>query len=665
MAYLMAQALQPGYEEDMFSGEAALAAAVGLNSADETLPYSTAELNAPEYSTDDFRMFSFKVARCSKRYVHDWRACPFAHPTENARRRDPRLHKYLPVPCPEYKRGICFRGDACPYSHGVYECWLHPAKYRTQLCKEGPHCRRPVCFFAHSVLDLRQPSHVWDGNSYEQPQKTAAAALLQAAAAAPACRTGSGSNASLLQQLAKQSSAEEAMNNSGGNGGGALASAGSEGSLSGSGRNGGGSSSAGPSSPHGSVEADGRNSSPPAMARDVQAAGAQANGAWTPASQNGLAMGERSGSGEASPSTPSRATSGDIPARPSAEASAAAALAAAPADLSALANLVALAQPAPAPAPAPRGGLPPRHSIDPAARMSFDVPAGGAPGQGPQNHRMSLDSLIQTRSTGPNGAPWAPALQDLQGGSSAPRMSNAVARKLGLAPQRTSNEARMAKLRSGVGLATPPRNSLDGLLQALNTHNGRASLEQQMVNQQMLAAAGLQAQMNSAAAVMGAGGYMAAPYPGAAGPGYHMAAPDPSMGGINPALLTVVAAQMGNTVPAPMPAPQAMPPQNAATMAALMDQLNGWNLNGGMQHVPQHGPAGYAGMGHMPGRASYDSGAGMQQPSAAAAAAFMAQQAQQPSTSAPFYLPSELESMMNNGELVQPIGAGQGRGRGE
>ncbi len=75
-----------------------------------------------------------------------------------------------------------------------------------------------------------------------------------------------------------------------------------------------------------------------------------------------------------------------------------------------------------------------------------------------------------------------------------------------------------------------------------------------------------------------------------------------------------------------MPAPQAMPPQNAATMAALMDQLNGWNLNGGMQHVPQHGPAGYAGMGHMPGRASYDSGAGMQQPSAAAAAAFMAQQ---------------------------------------
>lgn len=97
--------------QDLFADGAAFAAAAaaGLNSADESLPYSTSELNAPEYSTDDFRMFQFKVARCSKRYVHDWRACPFAHPTENARRRDPRMVKYLPVPCPDYKRGICLR----------------------------------------------------------------------------------------------------------------------------------------------------------------------------------------------------------------------------------------------------------------------------------------------------------------------------------------------------------------------------------------------------------------------------------------------------------------------------------------------------------------------------------------------------------------------------
>ena len=29
--------------------------------------------------------------------------------------------------------GVCRRGDACPYSHGVFECWLHPSRYRTQV----------------------------------------------------------------------------------------------------------------------------------------------------------------------------------------------------------------------------------------------------------------------------------------------------------------------------------------------------------------------------------------------------------------------------------------------------------------------------------------------------------------------------------------------------
>ena len=50
--------------QELFGGDGAAfaaAAAAGLNSADESLPYSTSELNAPEYSTDDFRMFQFKV----------------------------------------------------------------------------------------------------------------------------------------------------------------------------------------------------------------------------------------------------------------------------------------------------------------------------------------------------------------------------------------------------------------------------------------------------------------------------------------------------------------------------------------------------------------------------------------------------------------------------
>jgi hypothetical protein len=50
--------------QDLYASDAAAfaaAAATGLNCADESLPYSTSELNAPEYSTDDFRMYQFKV----------------------------------------------------------------------------------------------------------------------------------------------------------------------------------------------------------------------------------------------------------------------------------------------------------------------------------------------------------------------------------------------------------------------------------------------------------------------------------------------------------------------------------------------------------------------------------------------------------------------------
>lgn len=49
----------------------------------------------------------------------------------------------------------------CPYSHGVFECWLHPSRFHTQLCKDGANCQRPVCFFAHSLPELRAPTHTW------------------------------------------------------------------------------------------------------------------------------------------------------------------------------------------------------------------------------------------------------------------------------------------------------------------------------------------------------------------------------------------------------------------------------------------------------------------------------------------------------------------------
>lgn len=43
------------------------------------------------------------------------------------------------------------------YAHGVFECWLHPSRYRTQLCTDGEACARRVCFFAHRECELRKP----------------------------------------------------------------------------------------------------------------------------------------------------------------------------------------------------------------------------------------------------------------------------------------------------------------------------------------------------------------------------------------------------------------------------------------------------------------------------------------------------------------------------
>eukprot|EP00210_Caulerpa_lentillifera_P006220 g5941.t1 len=116
----------------------------------------------PVYSTDDFRMYCFKVMPCSKHFSHDWTECPFAHPGEKATRRDPRLHTYVGIECPNVKNEAsgCPRSDSCPFAHNVFECWLHPSRYRTQMCNEPATCRRKICFFAHSPDELRQPTAV-------------------------------------------------------------------------------------------------------------------------------------------------------------------------------------------------------------------------------------------------------------------------------------------------------------------------------------------------------------------------------------------------------------------------------------------------------------------------------------------------------------------------
>ncbi|XP_052174469.1 zinc finger CCCH domain-containing protein 30-like [Diospyros lotus] len=145
---------------------------VAVSSASEKKEYpvdpSLPDIKNSIYSTDEFRMFSFKVRPCSRAYSHDWTECPFVHPGENARRRDPRKYHYSCVPCPEFRKGACRRGDMCEYAHGVFECWLHPAQYRTRLCKDGTNCNRRVCFFAHTQDELR-PLYVSTGSAMPSP----------------------------------------------------------------------------------------------------------------------------------------------------------------------------------------------------------------------------------------------------------------------------------------------------------------------------------------------------------------------------------------------------------------------------------------------------------------------------------------------------------------
>ncbi|KAF6158594.1 hypothetical protein GIB67_040108 [Kingdonia uniflora] len=161
---------------------------------DPSLP----DIRNSNYVTDEFRMFSFKVKPCSRAYSHDWTECPFVHPGENARRRDPRKFHYSCVPCPDFRKGACRRGDLCEYAHGVFECWLHPAQYRTRLCKDGTSCMRRVCFFAHTPEELR-PLYVSTGSAVPSPRSSASnTATAMELAAAMSLLPNSPSSVSLM-----------------------------------------------------------------------------------------------------------------------------------------------------------------------------------------------------------------------------------------------------------------------------------------------------------------------------------------------------------------------------------------------------------------------------------------------------------------------------------
>ncbi|CAI0381019.1 unnamed protein product [Linum tenue] len=136
------------------------------------------------YSCDHFRIYEFKIRRCARGRSHDWTECPYAHPGEKARRRDPRKYHYSGTACPEFRKGNCKKGDGCEFAHGVFECWLHPARYRTQPCKDGTNCKRRVCFFAHTPEQLRvlpqspRSTESYDGSPFRQAIEASCARTL-------------------------------------------------------------------------------------------------------------------------------------------------------------------------------------------------------------------------------------------------------------------------------------------------------------------------------------------------------------------------------------------------------------------------------------------------------------------------------------------------------
>ncbi|PWA75557.1 Ankyrin repeat-containing protein [Artemisia annua] len=118
-------------------------------------PTDVLRIKNARYYTDEFMMYSFKVMECSRSTLHNLEECPFAHIGENLCRRDPHKYPYSCVPCREFGKGTCRRGDLCGYAHGILECWLHPSQYRTRLCKYGMSCDRELCSFAHKQEELR------------------------------------------------------------------------------------------------------------------------------------------------------------------------------------------------------------------------------------------------------------------------------------------------------------------------------------------------------------------------------------------------------------------------------------------------------------------------------------------------------------------------------
>ncbi|GBF88181.1 hypothetical protein Rsub_00893 [Raphidocelis subcapitata] len=152
-------------EDAKADAASARSGAQGTPAAAEAAAPGAAQATDELFASDEFRMYAFKIlpGRVREEFAGGGGGVFFGHVGPLFRAAalgaDKRMERHgtglhlQNQPCP--------RGDSCQYCHSVFEYWMHPSRYRTQLCQNGANCRRTVCFFAHSVSDLRtDPSHL-------------------------------------------------------------------------------------------------------------------------------------------------------------------------------------------------------------------------------------------------------------------------------------------------------------------------------------------------------------------------------------------------------------------------------------------------------------------------------------------------------------------------
>ena len=85
-----------------------------------------------------------QVLPCSKRFCHDWTVCPYAHPGEKAKRRDPRVHSYTGIACPNMKKVHYTSGHhliSPALKSAMLSCEMTVLHRRNQDCMPGCHLR--------------------------------------------------------------------------------------------------------------------------------------------------------------------------------------------------------------------------------------------------------------------------------------------------------------------------------------------------------------------------------------------------------------------------------------------------------------------------------------------------------------------------------------------